>query len=367
MAWMAAAAAPLCAEPPGSSVPKVVRAEPAPEWEKRFACREGWIGGDGLYSVVLSPRRVLWLFGDTFLGTVKDGRRTEASIVNNTVALQAGVGQDAGIRFVTGKPKADRPTSVFLPADGKGFFWPLAAVRLQDRLYLFLAQAELTGEAGAFGFRHIAIWLAVVENPDGEPTAWRLKQRKLPHAEFRPERVRSWGSAILADGGFLYVYGYEESGKGFRQRRLTVARVPEEKLDDFKAWRFRTSKGWSDDPEQGTPLADGWGTECSVSRLPGGKGYVAVCSENGLSEKIIGRFAEAPEGPWSAPVLLYRCPEMARDKGVFTYAAKAHPWAATGNELVISYCVNGWQLARVVADEKVYRPKFVRVELEPPK
>src|SRR5262249_2295869 len=70
-------------------------------------------------------------------------------------------------------------------------------------------------------------------------------------------------------------------------------------------------------------------------------------------------------GPWSAPVLLYRCPEMGKDKGVFSYAAKAHPWAAAGNELVVSYCVNTWEFARLFRDDKVYRRKFVRVELGP--
>ena len=58
---------------------------------------------------------------------------------------------------------------------------------------------------------------------------------------------------------------------------------------------------------------------------------------------------------------------MARDKGVFCYAAKAHPWAATGNELLVSYCVNAWDFGRLFRDEAVYRPKFVRVELGPGK
>jgi hypothetical protein len=101
--------------------------------------------------------------------------------------------------------------------------------------------------------------------------------------------------------------------------------------------------------------------------VPGGKGFVAVYTENGLGERIMGRFADAPGGPWSEPVLLYRCPEMAKDKGVFTYAAKAHPWAARGQELLVSYCVNSWEFARLFRDETVYRPKFVGVQLGPPR
>jgi hypothetical protein len=355
------------AAPPGPTVPTVVKAEPAPEWDAPFAGKEGWIGGDGAYSAVLGPRRVLWLFGDTLLGTVKDGRRPGAIMVNNTVGVQAGHGKHAAVRFMAGKAKDGKPAAVFTPVDGKGWFWPQAAVRVADRLFVFLPQMDKTKDPGVFGFQHIGQWLAVVENPDDDPERWRVRQLKVSVAQFGRDGERSWGSAVLADREHLYVYGFEERGKGIGRKRLLVARVPAGKLDDFRAWRFRTSNGWGDKPAGAAPLADGLATEFSVSRVPGGKGYVAVYTENGLGDRIVGRFADAPEGPWSAPVLLYRCPEMGKDKGLFSYAAKAHPWAATGNELVLSYCVNTWEFARLFRDETVYRPKFVRVQLGPAK
>jgi hypothetical protein len=285
-------------------------------------------------------------------------------MVHNTVGVQAGHGKDTAIRFVAGKAQHGKPAAVFTPADGTGWFWPQAAVRVGDRLFVFLPQVAQTKDPGALGFKHIAQWLAVVENPDDDPERWRVKQQKVPVAQFGPDRERSWGSALLVDGDYLYIYGYdEERGKGIGRRRLTVARAPAGKVDDFAAWRFRTAEGWKHQPADAAVLADGLATEFSDSRLPAGKGYVAVYTENGLGDRIVGRFAEAPEGPWTAPVLLYQCPEMAKDKGVFCYAAKAHPWAATGNELLVSYCVNTWEFARLFRDEKVYRPKFVRVDV----
>jgi hypothetical protein len=53
---------------------------------------------------------------------------------------------------------------------------------------------------------------------------------------------------------------------------------------------------------------------------------------------------------------------MAKDKGVFTYAAKAHAWASK-DELLVSYCTNTWDFWRLFRDDAVYRPKFVRVRL----
>src|SRR5262249_5982218 len=113
-------------------------------------------------------------------------------------------------------------------------------------------------------------------------------------------------------------------------------------------------------------LAGGLATELSVHKLGDGKGFVAVYTENGLGDRIIARFSETPYGPWSAPVLAYKCPEMAMDKGVFSYAGKAHAWASTGDALLISYCVNTHDFGQLFRDETVYRPKFVRVKLAPP-
>jgi hypothetical protein len=355
---------PSLAVPPEMDVPRVGKVTPLPEWEAKFAGKEGWIGGDGVYSAVLGPKRVLWLFGDTLLGTVKEGKRTGAVMVNNTLALQDGPGKEAAINFVAGKGKDDKATAFFKPTEGEGWFWPLGAARDGERLFVFLARIVKGNESGPFGFKHSGQDLAVVTNPDEEPPAWRVKQHKIPFAEFGADGARSWGSAVLIEGQYAYIYGYEERGKGFNRRRLIVARAPAGKLDDFPSWRFRTADGWSEKAADAVPLADALGTEFSVSKVPGGKGYVLVTTENALGPKIMGRFAPSPEGPWSPAVLLYTCPEMAADKGVFCYAAKAHPWAATGNELVVSYCVNAWEFGRLFRDETVYRPKFVRIELE---
>jgi hypothetical protein len=357
-----ASAAAACSAAP----PQVGKAEPAPEWNAKFAGLEGWIGGDGVYSVVAGPRHILWLFSDSLLGRVRDGGRPGAVMVNNTIGVQAGPGKDAAIRFVAGQTKDRRPTALLVPADGKGWFWLQAAARVGDRLFLFLAQIEKSSDPGVFGFQQVGQWLGIVDNPEDDPEKWRLKQRWLPFATFTPTRERSWGSAVLAVGGQLYVYGYDEPrGQGLGKRQLTVARVPAEKLDDFAAWRFRTAGGWSDRAADAAPLAAGLATEFSVSRMPGGAGYVLVYTENGFGARIVGRFADAPEGPWSGPQLLYTCPEMAQDKGLFSYAAKAHPWATDNHELLVSYCVNAWDFGRLFRDERVYRPKFVRVELRP--
>ena len=86
--WAAAARA---AEPPA-----VVKAEPLPAWDAKFRRTDGWIGGDGAYSVPISPTRNLWLFSDTWIGKVRNGKRTDLAMVNNTVGVQDGRGSCGG-------------------------------------------------------------------------------------------------------------------------------------------------------------------------------------------------------------------------------------------------------------------------------
>src|SRR5436190_15064193 len=64
------------------------KSQPAPEINAKFRSSEGWIGGDGAQSIDLGNNRTLWLFGDTFVGTIKDGRRAKSRIVHNSAGIQ---------------------------------------------------------------------------------------------------------------------------------------------------------------------------------------------------------------------------------------------------------------------------------------
>ena len=103
----------------------------------------------------------------------------------------------------------------------------------------------------------------------------------------------------------------------------------------------------------------------SVSWLPGPERYVAVYTENGLSPRILGRFAPKPEGPFGEPVLLYTCPDVTWNERYFCYAAKAHPeLAKSDDELIITYATNSsdfWDHGR---DMRLYWPRFVRVKIQ---
>lgn len=353
LAALAAAAPP---EPP-----RVVSAEPLPAWSAKFRRADGWLGADGVYSVPVSPTRTVWLFGDTFVGALKNNSRAGTAMVNNTVGVQDGDTVAFPVRRgPDGKPRSQFPP----PDDGNGHFWLQAGAYHAGKLYAFLPQIELTKGGGAFGFRQVGTWVGVVANPDDDPAAWKVTRTRLPFCEFSDRRTLTFGSAVLTEGGFTYVYGFAEAaGAGIGGKKLVVARVPAGRLADPPAWRFYRGGEWREAPDP-EPLAGGLAAEASVSYLAGLKAYALVYTENGIGDRVVGRFARSPAGPWSAPVLLYRCPDGAGEKAVFTYAAKAHPQLGGGRELVISYCANAFDFARVVNDPTLYWPRFVRVVLE---
>ena len=52
-----------------------------------FPYESGWLGGDGAYSIPLSPTRTLWLFGDTFIGADGQADREGAAFIHNSIAI----------------------------------------------------------------------------------------------------------------------------------------------------------------------------------------------------------------------------------------------------------------------------------------
>jgi hypothetical protein len=336
---------------------------PVPEMNALFEQQDGWIGGDGVYSVALTPERTLWLFSDTWVGSIRAGKRTHAAIVNNTLALQDGRGAGAKVQFIIRHDAEGKPTAFVTPQDKRGWFWLQSGAGIGKSLVLFLAQFEKTDAKDVFGFRQIGQWLGVVINPLDPPINWRVEQRKLPCAIFSPERNVSFGAASLVDGDYFYIYGTDEKKTGGRGRHLIVARVRTNDVTDFSAWRYLANGEWNADFSNTSPIADDQATECSVSFNPKSGRYVLVYTDQGLSPDIQARTAPTPWGKWSPPVTVYHCPEMSRDKNIFYYAAKAHPSQGTSDEMIISYVANSFDFSQVVNDASLYWPRFIRVPL----
>jgi len=337
--------------------------QPLPDYDARFFREEGWTGADGDLSVALSDEVTLWLFGDSYFSEIEDNTRTcPLCFSRNSIALQRGKDpRTAHVEYFFGKGQDGEPSAFFTPPDGHGWLWPGHGIRIQNSLYLFLWQL-VEGQDQRFLFgKSVGMWLAVVTNPDAPPHQWSITYRKVPlarYSEAGDDRMR-FGMALVRDGDWIYVYGVDEEYKGdYPIRYLIVARVHKDHLADFDHWSFYSNGAWLSDWRQvtrGFVIA----SEFSVVYQPALHGYVAVYTENGLSKRILLRYAPAPYGPWSDPTAVFECPEMDWNKNFVCYGAKGHPeLSAAPDELIVTYATNTLDGP---PDVRLYWPRFLRV------
>jgi hypothetical protein len=337
----------------------------APEWDALFQRESGWIGADGNYSIPLNRDTTLWLFSDTFVGRVKDGKRLDARMINNSIALQHGTNAP---EFFYGTTTNGQPASFITPEHGspRGYFWLAHGIRTARRLYFFMQRVVTVQSGTPFGFKVQDDWLAEVANPDAPPPQWRITQTQVPFTEVLEKGALIFGGAVLREGEYVYIFGGDsrpKAEKASAPNGLVLARVPEKQLADFEQWRFLADGAWQEDYMKLTPVFPNVGSEFSVSWLPGRKEYAAVYSE-GIGGNILVRLAPGLTGPWGNPIQVFRCPEMDWPSKAFCYAAKAHPELVTApDELLITYAANAWNFWDLFKDARLYWPRFVRVNM----
>ncbi len=348
--------------PPRPDLP-AWRAEPIPAWEEAFQKADPrWKGGDGASSVPLGGSRTLWLFGDTWITEPDAEGRKGAVLIRNSLAVQRiEDGEPGRIEFFWNEEEG-KHGDAFPPGDGPGWLWPLSGVRAGTGLAVFLVRC--VESASPLGFELAGSLVLTVSNPEEPPSRWRLQRHRVPFFRHGDQGDCFFGVCCLLAGGSLYVYGVREDWtRGPEGRSVLVARAPPDAgaMTDFGAWRFFDGRRWVSDWTRAAPLFDGGATEMSVSWLPALGRYVAVYTRWGLSDLILARTSLVPEGLWSEPGVLYRCPDVQWNPRYFSYAGKAHPeLAGSDRELIVTYATNSAEEEDHLGDLRIYWPRFVR-------
>lgn len=359
---LTALGAPTHAVEPLPNPLRIIDAHPDDAMNARFRRTDGWIGGDGINSVPLPDDSILWIFGDTLVGRIRDGKREDVSMVNNTFARQRGWGPDAKIDLFLNRDAQGKPTSYFAPQKKPGYYWLWDGIVLGGKLYVFTTRMTSPGTITAFDWKLMDQSLLIIDNPLDDPARWKVQQLDFPFGIFTDDFEALWGLEVIQVDGQVYIYGTTRQKAG-DPRSLIAAQVAPQELTNFSRWRFRGQSDWTTDRRHAAPLATDVGTEGSITWLPGRQRYVYIYSPP-LNPHIQMRTARTPLGPWSEPVAIYTCPEAAWDQRIFCYAGKARLVPGTTDELLISYATNSFDmLPHVTADARVYQPQFVRARI----
>jgi hypothetical protein len=124
-----------------SASPPKYSVEALPRYDALFCREKGWTGADAVYSAALSHDVTLWLFGDTWIGDIVDGKHKGATMVNNSIALQRGKDPvTASVEFFWQTTEEGKPAAFIEPADGTGWFWIFDGIVADGKLYLFLSE-----------------------------------------------------------------------------------------------------------------------------------------------------------------------------------------------------------------------------------
>ncbi|MCP2323322.1 subtilisin family serine protease [Hamadaea flava] len=305
-----------------------------------------WTGGDGTVSVLLPDGRVAWLFSDTFLGTVNaDGTRPDgAPMVNNTMVVQDG----ATLAVTLHGGSAAFPETLVKPASEGEFAWVGDAVVESGVLKVLYNRFRRFG-AGSLDVELMGTSLATFALPG-------LTQTSL--IDLPVGRSIQWGSALLGDGSYTYIYGTSSGLAGMKFAH--IARAPAGGLG--AAWQYWTGTGWSGAEAEATRVMSGVGNSFAVQKV-GGQ-YVLVTQETNavFDPQFVAYTATSPTGSFAGPVQLLTAPEQQPGTQKIVYTARLHPDLARSGKLLMSYDVNSLDNADNYADAHLYRPRFVELD-----
>jgi hypothetical protein len=294
------------------------------------------ISQDGGQSFAV-PGGALWAFGDTFKGSRSpDGTPHYAGgAVSCAIAFLA---KDApvyppGFDFFRSNNVVRSPFEL-LPEEKppeRYRLWPLGGIYVNGRSYLYYSLIEIFGN-GAWDFRGTGSGLS-----RATANALGTYERLQPHGNWRypVEPIQ-----VLEADGWLYLFSIVKFGD---KSGVELARVRPEKIEEPEAYEFYAGRG----PKFSTRKQD---AVCLVKDVPGQvsvawnaylQKYVMASSSDFFRPREIRLLAaDAPAGPWSAPVARIWVPERCQGKPVeLVYGAYLHPelFREDGRVMTLTY------------------------------
>jgi len=337
----------------------VIAVEPWPEANLLFKKDARWLGGDGASSVDLGNERVLWLFGDSFIGRGESRNRDDAFIVRNSIALQQGYDPSSATIDFYWDERGEEPRS-FFPGSGNRWVWPGSGIRIGDMVLLFFMEIEESG--GEFGFEPRGWKAALIDNPDDEPSRWSTGWLEAPQNDFN---VIVGSGGALKMGDYLYVFGTDSKRYDVYPLRWNLASAMGGDLSDPQWW-VAESRAWISQAELEGPPSPAFPegqVECTVHYEPSLRLFLQIQTGALYEPDMLCRWAPSVTGPWTEPKPFHR-PREFYTPGLLIYAGKAHP-ALAGGEVVLTYNVNSLESAQVLRDQDIYYPLFLRGRIVP--
>ena len=305
----------------------------------------GVTGADGVISFPLSNGSSVFMMGDSFLAKVEDSKRNpDCKMINNTFIVLDKNKKESKAIF---KGDFNDPETMLVPNQDNGkheFYWPGHGYEYKNELHVFMSR-----------FVHI-------DPVDG---GWNFKYIGTDYFPYSNINGVHYGHSILKDGDYTYIYG---TWHDKANANLHVARAQmNDTTNKLTHFEFFNGVSWSENPKDTQPLKGiNKLTPEQFSVFKHNDKYVFVMQERGLFlGNIYSYVSDSPIGPWRNEKHLYHATEQENTKDeIFTYNAMAHPQYIQDNRLLVSYCVNSFNVPSIHEYISFYRPRFIWVPLE---
>jgi len=315
----------------------------------------GVTGADGVISFPLNDSISVFMMGDSFLSPVVNHKRdVNSPMINNTFIL---INKNNNGHEALYSGTETNPDALLKPTYGnpKEYYWPGHGFEKNGTIHVFMSRF-LHGDYD-WGFQFSGTDYIRMRANDFKV----ISQEDFP---FSNQNKVHYGHSMLNDGKHIYLYG------AFTDRGISslhVARATLSAGNHLEDFKFYNGKSWDTNPMTSTELPgvnQNVPEQFSVFKYKNKYVLILMARELG-GGNIFSYVADSPIGPWKNEKLLYHTKEQnnVEDK-VFTYNAMAHPQYITDDRLLVSYCVNSFDVSKIhEVDTDYYRPKFLWIPL----
>jgi hypothetical protein len=268
------------------------------DYEAAFSYRRGgWAGADGAHPIRLPDGRTMWMFGDTYAGQVDANNALLPGwrMPSNSVVIQSGT---CFTPVMGGTPAAPRE---FLTNAAGHRFWPANGYvdETVSPPVLRITATQVNGECGWFrlvGVRVFTLSLPALQVISDAPAPYNQAATNVP----------SFGTWLMRDGGFVYLYG---DASGFQCTRTDpgpypagryVARTTPSRLATGP-WEFWNGTGWSAAITAAAPMV--WQGSSTApwaqATMRYGNQFLTTSRPGAFGPTVNAWFSAGPAGPWT--------------------------------------------------------------------
>ena len=324
----------------------------------------GWTGADGTYSLVLPNGQNLWIWSDSYIGTVNPQTRLRSNALfqaHNSLTIQD---QTTNTLTTVGYPP--KTSSYFAPTNTADWFWPGDGIVIQTSPGAYVIKVLLLEWTGVFQF--VGNSVATIAYPS-------MKLESIQPIAL-PDLTIEWGTRIFKEGAFFYLYGIMDPGTA--NKLPYVARFSTlSALTNSSEWQYwnATSKTWVSGQSNATPMkgVPAITNEYGVNRLTASTGPFYLMSGMDTQDPpypgwkyVTTYYSCTPQGPWTTRTVVYTTPETGAPGcsvgTLYTYNPKAHPEFPSSAGILVSYNVNANDSADLICSND-YKPSFIRVPI----